>query len=267
MLPDRDFTQCGKRSIPETPVDPQNATAAEPKAGTLSVIIPVFNEARSLGPLLAALREALKAAPLTLREVLVIDDGSVDDTAAVLEEAALGWPCIRVLRHERNRGQAAGLWTGFQAARGDLIVTLDGDGQNPPGDIPGMIEKLLLTGADMVIGVRASRSDSWVRKRMSRLANGVRSRFLGDGVSDSGCAMKVFRREVMASFVPIRTLYSFMPAMAVSASYRVVELAVAHQARQAGESKYGARVMLWRPLVDMLGMWWLMRRSILRAQR
>ncbi len=137
---------------------------------------------------------------------------------------------------------------------------MDGDGQNDPADIGRMLLLLETGRADMVAGVRAQRKDGWVRRRMSRLANTVRQRLLQDGVRDSGCALKVFRREVRAAFIPIRTLYSFMPALAVAAGFEVVELEVNHRAREKGVSKYGLGVMLWRPLVDMLGVWWFIRR-------
>jgi dolichol-phosphate mannosyltransferase len=135
---------------------------------------------------------------------------------------------------------------------------MDGDGQNCPADVPG-----LLAGrgnADMIVGIRQNRQDSWLRRKISRLANAVRSRILGDGMRDGGCALKVFRREVVSSFIPIRTLYSFMPAMAVAAGFRVVEAPVTHRARGGGKSNYGLQVFLWRPVLDLLGVWWFSRR-------
>ena len=120
----------------------------------------------------------------------------------------------------------------------------------------------LLAEADFVAGVRAERHDSALRKWMSRTANRVRARFLRDGLRDSGCALKAFRREVLDAFLPIRTLYSFMPALAVGAGFRVVEAEVRHRERERGASKYGLRVMLWRPAVDMLGVKWFLARRI-----
>jgi dolichol-phosphate mannosyltransferase len=155
------------------------------------------------------------------------------------------------------------LMTAFNAVRGAIVVTLDGDGQNDPADIPAMLVRL--DQADLVVGVRAQRRDSTLRKTMSRVANGVRRRWLSDGVSDTGCALKVFRREVIASFLPIRTLYSFIPACAAAAGFRVVEYRVHHRHRTAGVSKYGLWTMLWRPLADMLALGWVLRRRIPRV--
>ncbi len=225
----------------------------------VSVIVPFFNEEPNVAPLLAELRQALEAQALSY-EVVAIDDGSSDGTAAALAQCAAGWPLCRVIPFRHNRGQAAALLAGMHATTGAVVVTLDGDGQNDPADIPSLLAAL--GDADMVTGVRAGREDSRLRQTMSRVANRVRGRLLRDGVSDSGCALKAFRREVVAAFIPIRTLYSFMPALAVAAGFRVVEQTVHHRPRTAGTSKYGLGVMLWRPLVDMLGVWWFASRRI-----
>ncbi len=226
---------------------------------TYSVVVPFYNEESAAPRLLQEILAVL--AGLGVRsECLCIDDGSRDGTAAILEEFAKrpGSP-VRFLSFPRNRGQAAALWAGLHEARGDIIITLDGDGQNDPGDIPRLLAAL--EGAGMVVGIRQQRQDTPLRRWMSRLANLVRGRALGDGVSDSGCALKVFRREVVSALIPIRTLYSFMPAMAVAAGFPVRQVPVRHRARQGGGSNYGALVFLWRPLLDLLGMCWFSRRA------
>ncbi|MHB1083027.1 MAG: hypothetical protein B7Z37_29675 [Verrucomicrobia bacterium 12-59-8] len=222
----------------------------------LSVVIPFFNEEESAPVLLAQLRPVIE--PLGSIEVLVIDDGSRDDTGRVLAEAAAAWPAVRVIRFAKNQGQGPALFLGIHQARGDVIALLDGDGQNDPEDIPALLAALV--GADFVGGIRAKRQDSTLRRWMSRFANAVRSRVLRDGVSDTGCGLKVFRREVRESFIPLRTLYSFIPAMVCAAGFRMKECIVAHRPRKLGTSKYGLWVMLWRPLIDMLGMAWFIRR-------
>ncbi len=219
----------------------------------VSIVIPFFNEAESCRSLLAEVRSVSDLLPGGA-EVLAVDDGSRDDTPAILQSIAAEWPSLRVLRLAANSGQAPALYTGMRAATGLVLITMDGDGQNVPGDIPLLLSRL--TEADMVAGVRAQRRDSWLRRRMSRFANGIRSRVLGDGMTDSGCALKAFRREVVDAFIPMRTLYSFMPALAVAAGFKVVEQPVQHRERRAGVSKYGLWVMLWRPALDMLGIWW-----------
>jgi glycosyltransferase involved in cell wall biosynthesis len=193
-------------------------------------------------------------------EVVLVDDGSSDGTPRILQRVASVRPGWRVVRQDRNQGQAAALYRGMRLAEAPVIVTLDGDGQNDPADIAPMLVRLLESGADLVAGVRVQRNDSWLRLRMSRLANGVRSRILRDGVRDTGCGLKAFRREVVDALLPIRTLYSFIPAFAVAAGFRVVEQPVRHRARRADTSKYGLGVMLWRPFLDLLGVWWFTRR-------
>jgi len=228
----------------------------------LSVIIPFYNEEGSVALLLDDLVETLSTLQRSW-EIIAINDGSSDTTGEELDRCVRRWPQLRVIRHERNRGQAAALWSGFTAARGQVFVTLDGDLQNDPKDIPRLLKRLE-GDVDLVGGVRHFRRDSTLRRHMSRLANLVRRRLLRDEVSDTGCALKVFRREVWTSFLPICTLYSFMPAFAVAAGFRVAEMPVNHLPRISGRSKYGLGVMLWRPLFDLIGVWWFTRRRIPR---
>jgi hypothetical protein len=141
-----------------------------------------------------------------------------------------------------------------------LIATLDGDGQNVPADLPDL--RAQLENCDLVVGWRAQRNDTALRRAMSRVANAVRGRFLGDRLHDSGCALKVMRREVVGSLLPIKSLYSFIPAMAVAAGFRVRELPVRHRERRHGRSSYGLGVMWWRPCMDMLALKWVLTRRI-----
>lgn len=223
-----------------------------------SVVIPFYNEAGALPGLLAELRGVMDGLGQPY-EVLAVDDGSRDATPQILTTAAAGWPQLRPLRQEPNAGQSAALLRGLHAASAPWIITLDGDGQNLPADIPRLLDAARDTGADMVVGIRAQRRDSWLRRAMSRLANGVRGRILADGLQDSGCALKVFRRDLVASFWSIRSLYSFMPAFAVAAGARLAEVPVQHRERRTGTSNYGLGTFAWRPLVDTLALWWLLR--------
>jgi glycosyltransferase involved in cell wall biosynthesis len=226
---------------------------------TYSVVVPFYNEAATAGALLAELEAALAGIGASC-EVLLIDDGSVDTTFDVLSRAASAWPQCRVFRFSTNQGQAAALYFGMRLARAPVLIMLDGDGQNVPADIPRLLARL--DGADMVVGVRIDRHDSAARRVASRVANAVRSRLLRDGVADAGCGLKVLRREVAAELIPIATLYSFIPALAVAAGFRVVEQPVAHRPRLGGVSNYGLRRFLWRPTLDMIGVWWFARRRV-----
>lgn len=225
-----------------------------------SVVVPFYNEAANAGSLLGEILSVMRSLGRSF-EVVMMDDGSSDTTPQVLSEIATRHPECRHVRLVPNRGQASAVYHGLHLAAGALIITLDGDGQNDPSDIPNLLRRLEEPDApDMVVGIRRNRQDSALRRKISRFANAVRSRILRDGMSDSGCALKLFRREVVNSMIPIRTLYSFMPAMAVAGGFRVVEIPVNHRARLAGTSSYGLMVFLWRPVLDLLGMWWFTRR-------
>jgi dolichol-phosphate mannosyltransferase len=227
-----------------------------------SVVIPFFNEENNVEPVLQELRDVLQSQSRSY-EVVVVDDGSMDGTAMRLKQETAGWPAARVFRLARNCGQAGALLAGMRSAKGKDIVLLDGDGQNDPRDI----EKALcaLGRYDMVIGHRVDRHDSFKRRLISSLGNSVRRIFTNDGVSDAGCGLKVFHREVLDAFIPIRTLYSFMPALAKAAGFSIGEIPVNHRSRHSGTAKYNLRVFLWRPAVDLLGIWWFSHRRCPRT--
>jgi len=227
----------------------------------VSFVIPFFNEEAAIPDLAAELHKLADAweGPV---EVLLVDDGSTDGTLVALRTVARAWPACRVLRHETNLGQAAALLHGIREARAPLIGTMDGDGQNVPDDLLKM--RPLLDLADLVVGIRTDRHDSGLRRWMSRVANAVRRRLLRDAVYDSGCAIKLFRSEVARSFLPIRTLYSFMPALAISQGFRVTQVPVLHRERRHGRSNYGLRAMWLLPLLDLLAIAWLLRRGVPR---
>lgn len=240
-----------------------NCPTVTPPPPDLSVVIPFYNEGPNVEPLLSELRQCLDALAVN-HEVIAIDDGSSDNTAAVLTQISSAWPLLHTITLPRNRGQAAALWTGFTAARGAWIATLDGDGQNPPAELAHLWAERMT--ADLLNGRRRRREDSQLRRTMSRIANGFRRLLLDDGVDDSGCALRLFRREVLASLLPLRTLYSFIPAMASTHGWTVRQLDVAHRPRVAGVSKYGLLVMAWRPLLDTLALAWLLRRRLPRVE-
>lgn len=222
-----------------------------------SLVIPFYNEAGNIRPLLDAALPVLR--PLDGGfEVILVDDGSSDGTAAELAAIAAAEPRCRVLTLSPNGGQAAALLAGLRAAQGDFILTMDGDGQNDPRDLPAVLAPVASDEADLVCGIRTPRHDSGLRRAMSRLANAVRSRYLRDGVSDAGCQLRAFRRELVGALQPSPLMQSFIPAMAVAAGFRVAELPVRHHARTRGESKYGLRRLWWRPLAEMIRLRWVL---------
>jgi dolichol-phosphate mannosyltransferase len=242
------------------------ATAQTTRPGQIpdfSVVIPFFNEENSVGPVLQELREFLESQHLRY-EVVLVDDGSADDTALQLKRQVANWSAARLLQLGRNCGQAGALLAGMSSAEGKNIVLLDGDGQNDPRDIEKALR--LLDRYDMVMGHRVNRHDRFQRRLMSRFGNSVRRLFIDDGVSDAGCGLKVFRREVLDAFIPIQTLYSFMPALAKAAGFSIGEIPVNHRPRRSGTPKYNLRVFLWRPAVDLLGVWWFSRRRCPRVR-
>ena len=235
-----------------------NAAGSEPRGEIhYSVVIPVYNEEDVVGALL----DELSSVVSTWRsnyEILMIDDGSSDRTAEVIGSRFENWRQGQLVTLARNCGQAAALYYGMKRACGQVVILMDGDGQNDPRDIPKVLAPL--DQVDMVVGVRVERRDSLTRRTMSWLANAARSRILRDGVADSGCGIKAFHRRVIDAFIPMRTLYSFMPALAISAGFTVRQVPVHHRPRSGGKSKYGVRQFLWKPLLDLAGVWWFSRR-------
>ena len=228
----------------------------------LSLVVPVYNEAGNILPLVAASADAL--APLGRPfEIILVNDGSTDGTAAEIAAAAARSPQCRELRMAQNVGQARALLAGLHAAQGEFLLTMDGDGQNDPRDFPALLALVESGACDLACGWRVDRHDSPLRRIMSRIANTVRGRLLGDRMHDSGCQLRVMRRAVREAFEPMELMQSFVPALAVAAGFRVAELPVRHHARQHGESKYGLAQLWWRPMVAMFKL----RRQISRRRK
>jgi glycosyltransferase involved in cell wall biosynthesis len=226
----------------------------------VSIVLPVFEEEESLRPLLREIRAAMDAVGDPY-EIVAVDDGSGDGSLAALRAAAADCPGLRVLSTPRRSGQSAALAAGFRASRGAVVVTLDADLQNDPGDIPRLLE-VLEGDCDMVSGVRETRRDDWLRRLSSRLANGVRRRVLDDGIHDVGCSLKAYRREVLVGLPAFDGMHRFLPALVGLRGARVREIGVGHRPRRHGRSKYGVGNRLWRGLADLAGVWWLRRRWV-----
>jgi len=220
----------------------------------LSVVVPLFNEQDNI----AALQREVAAA-LTGREyeLILVDDCSTDDTLARIERA----PNVRVIEFAKNTGQSAAMYAGIHAAKGDVIALLDGDLQNDPADITKLIAELD-RGFDLVCGYRAKRKDTTFKRIQSRIANAVRSRFTRDGVRDTGCTLKVLRRECREALVPFYGMHRFLPALIKGMGYKVTELPVNHRPRVAGVSKYGFGNRAWKATCDMFAVRWLLSRQI-----
>jgi dolichol-phosphate mannosyltransferase len=220
----------------------------------ISVVVPVFNEAGNILPLLNTIVETLT--PLGREfEIILANDGSTDATGSEIIVAQSYWSQCTELQLP-HRGQAFALLAGLREARGDVIVTLDGDGQNDPRDIPALLALVESGDCDIACGWRVERHDSALRRVMSRLANAVRGGVLDDQVHDAGCQLRVFRREIVATLYPFELMQSFIPALAVAAGFRVRELPVHHHARRRGDSKYNLRRLWWRPALAMLALRW-----------
>lgn len=225
----------------------------------LSLVIPVFDEEENLPPLAAEIRAALDPAGLAY-EVLFVDDGSTDDSPAVLRALAAADPRLRVVRLRRNAGQSAALEAGFRHARGAVVVTLDADLQNDPADIPRLLAEL--PGWDLVCGVRVERRDDWVRRASSRIANGVRNRLTRESITDVGCTLKAFRADVARGMPMFTGMHRFLPTLARLQGARVKEVAVNHRPRLHGVPKYGIGNRLWRALADLFAVRWMQKRWI-----
>ena len=233
-------------------------------APELSVVVPVMNEAENAVPLLDEICAALRGqVPF---EVIFIDDASTDGTVASLKAAQGRTSELRVLKHAKNAGQSRAVRSGVLAARGALVVTLDGDGQNDPADIPNLLNawKASVGGAQplgLVAGQRLKRQDNFMKKLASRVGNGVRQRLLQDNTRDTGCGLKLFSREAFLRLPYFDHLHRFMPALMLREGFRIVHVDVNHRPRSHGVSKYGTLDRLIVSIADLRGVRWLRRRA------
>jgi glycosyltransferase involved in cell wall biosynthesis len=236
-------------------------TAAVSPGGVpeVSIVVPLRNEAANVLPLAQQVFKALDIPGRNL-ELIFIDDASTDDTWSRLLEAQQAEPRVRALRHLRHGGQSAALWTGFCACRGQVIASLDGDLQNDPADLPGMLAQL--AAWDLVCGVRARRMDNPVRRISSRVARWARRFMLGVDYRDIGCNLRAMKRPVLQALLPFDGLHRFLPVLAHDAGARVKEMPVAHHPRIAGRSKYGLWNRLGRGIYDLAMIAWYRKRQL-----
>ena len=225
----------------------------------LSVVLPVYNEAENL-PILWEELVAVLPAVAGSAEVIFVDDGSTDGSAEVLESLAKADGRIRFIRFETNAGLSAAFYVGFQAARGRIVVSMDSDLQNDPRDIPLLLASL--DRADVVVGWRQIRRDTWLRRVSSTFANRVRTRLTDDPVADSASSFRAMRRECLAAIPPYVGMHRFVPTLVKLAGFRVVEIPVRHRPRRFGHSKFGVRNRALRAFIDLLAVRWMIRRRL-----
>ena len=227
----------------------------------LSVVFPVYNEEENIPLLLREIAAALEGRGWDY-EIVAVDDGSTDKSLEVLRAQRERYPMLRVLALEKNSGQTAALDAAWRGARGTFVVSLDADLQNDPADIPNMMQRLAETQSDMVIGVRVNRQDTLSRKLQSKIGNGVRNWITGDRITDTGCSLKLVKREAVERVRLFTGMHRFLPTLVRYAGYRVVEMPVNHRQRRFGTSKYGAMNRAFRGLADCFAVRWMGRRML-----
>lgn len=230
-----------------------------PEQVELSLVVPAFNEQEVIAELLGRIEPALARTGRRF-EVIIVDDGSTDDTPRLLREAMAQRSWLRVVRLSANKGQSAAFDAGFKAARGEVIATIDADLQNDPEEIPRLLP--MLEGWDMITGRRAQRRDSAFRRFQSRMANRIRNWISQETIQDSASSLKVYRRHCLEGIHLFTGAHRFMPTLVKMRGFTVLETPVKHSPRFAGTAKYGLRNRAWRAFVDLLAVRWMKNRNL-----
>ncbi len=234
---------------------------AAPTPLQVSLVVPVFNERDNITPLLQEITQVLRGR--IAFEVIYVDDGSQDDGLQVLAALKSAYPELRVLHHLVRSGQSTAIRTGVKAARAPWVATLDGDGQNDPGDLPRLLAERDRASVDtrLFAGWRVQRRDTRSKRWASRWANAIRSRMLGDATPDTGCGIKLFEREAFLDLPYFDHMHRYLPALMQRAGFKTVSIPVHHRARSSGVSKYGNLQRAMVGLRDLRGVAWLIHRS------
>jgi dolichol-phosphate mannosyltransferase len=225
----------------------------------ISIIVPVFDEQDNVLPLAREIARALDKEPRTF-ELVFVDDASRDDTWNKIREACHLDPRVRGLRHARNSGQSAALWTGIQSTTGAIVATLDGDLQNDPADLPRLFAEL--NNVDFVSGMRLNRRDNWLRRISSVIARRARKRVLGADFRDTGCGLRAFKRAALDGVFPFNGWHRFLPILVQGGGATTKEVPVNHRPRVAGVSKYGVWDRFGRGIFDLIGVRWYQKRRL-----
>jgi dolichol-phosphate mannosyltransferase len=252
-MPGSGFSQTNQTSADLTPSDTD--------AVAVSIVVPVRNEAENVAPLVAEIVSALGRR--WVYEIIYVNDGSTDATAGRLADLMKQHRQLRQLKHANSSGQSAAVRSGVRAARGAIVATLDGDGQNNPVFLPDLIAAVENGGGrvGLVAGQRVGRKDTGFKKLQSRIANGVRKTILNDGTRDTGCGLKAFPREVFLSMPYFDGLHRFLPALVRREGFDIAYVDVIDRPRHSGVSNYGFFDRLWIGIMDLAGVWWLIRRK------
>ncbi|MDA8739888.1 glycosyltransferase family 2 protein [Rhodobacteraceae bacterium] len=230
---------------------------------SVSVVIPIKNEAENIRPLIDEIVAALE--PVTQFEVIVVNDGSTDSSSQVVRDAMQTYTNLLLLEHASSAGQSAAVHSGVLAAKMPLIATLDGDGQNPPENLPSLLAPFLEKPAQpqlgLVAGQRVGRQDRMSKKIASKLANGLRGFLLQDGTRDTGCGLKAFRREAFLQLPYFNHMHRYLPALFKAYRWDILHVDVSHAARSAGQSNYTNLQRAVVGAIDLFGVMWLVRRA------
>lgn len=224
-----------------------------------SVVVPLKNEAENVVELVQELEPVMQSLKMPW-ELICIDDGSTDNTLEILKRLKADKPYLRILTFNKNYGQSSAFDAGFRAAKGQYIITMDGDRQNDPSDIPKLIA--CSADADLVCGQRIKRRDPWNKRIISYFANKVRSRFVGDGIPDTGCSLKLYKRSCFNRIKMFHGMHRFLPALFMIEGFKVVSVPVNHRERAKGQTKYNLFNRSFNTIADMWAVGWMRKRSL-----
>lgn len=234
------------------------------KHTSISFVVPCFNEADNIRPLVEEVHAVMDEVDPDWWEIIYVDDGSTDSTLDTIHGLQTEFPQLKAISFVANQGQTAAMDAGIRNARGDLLITMDADLQNDPADVPAMLDALT-DDVDCVCGVRVNRKDTWLRRISSRIANWVRNKLSGDSITDTGCSLKLFRRQCFDKVKLYEGMHRFLPTLVKLEGHQVAEVAVNHRPRTHGDSKYGVWNRVFKSFTDLLAVRW-MKRRILRYQ-